>query len=82
MQRRRPLVADLQLAGEGRLLDDAEHEAEHVVEQPGDDAAVGPSGRALVGGPSVTVASISSPMRWTSRSRPHGLAVPENGRSS
>ena len=50
MEWRRSLVADLQLAGEGGLLDDAEDEAEHVVEQSGDDAAVGATGCALMGG--------------------------------
>ena len=49
VQRRRPLVADRQLAGERRLLQDAEHEAEDVVEQAGDDAAVGSTRRSLVG---------------------------------
>ena len=42
VQRGRSLVTNLQLAGERRLLDDAEDESEHVVEQAGDDAVGSP----------------------------------------
>ena len=50
VERRRTFIADFQLAGEGGLLNDAEDEPEHVVEQPGDDPAVGSARRSLVSG--------------------------------
>ena len=82
VQRCRPHIADRQLAGERGLADDVEHEAEHVVEQAGDDTAVRPSRRALVGGaqraPRLDLVAVAVHLEVDApRARP-----PENGRSS
>ena len=85
VQRRRCDEADRQLAGERRLPDDVEHEPEHVVEQPGDDAAVRTPGCTLVGGAKdaprldlVAVAvhvEVDAPWARASRERPVVVAL-------
>ena len=82
VQRRRPLVTDHQLAGERRLLEDAEHEAEDVVEQAGDDAAVRTPRCSLVGRAECQQAFHFIATAVHFEVEPPGDERPENGRSS